>query len=796
MSASSFRRDWLTKPIFRLAQHALPRLSDTEREAIEAGDVWWDADLFTGNPDWKKFLAFAPARLSNEERQFLAGPVEELCGMLDEWKINWQWHDLPPDVWQFLKAKKFFAMIIPKQYGGLGFSHYAHSEVIRKISSRSICGAVTAMVPNSLGPGELLMQFGTTAQRDYWLPRLARGEEIPCFGLTSPEAGSDAASMIDSGVVCRGTYDGREVLGIRLNWHKRYITLGPIATVLGLAFKLHDPDHLLGTQEDIGITLALVPTHLPGVSIGRRHLPAMHVFQNGPNWGHDVFIPLDNVIGGVDQVGKGWKMLMSALAAGRGISLPSLSAAGAAFCAHVTGAYSRIREQFHVPIAKFEAIEERLGRIAATAYLLDAARRMTCAALDDGHHPAVVTAIMKSQATDRMRVAVDDAMDVHGGKGIIEGPLNYLGSLYRGVPIAITVEGANIVTRSLIQFGQGAIRCHPYLLKEMQALEDTDRARGLDAFDQAFWAHVGHSLVNTMRAWGRAWTGGLLAPAPDAGAATKFYRQISRHAAAFALAVDLSLLSLGGGLKRKEMISARFGDILSELYLSSAALKRWNDEGRNDDDLPLLAYCMAASFATITVRFDEIIANFPVRPVAWLLRFLIQPLGVRHRGPSDRVTHRCAEIIVNPCPARDRLTVDLYHPSAAETENGIALLERAFAMTVAVQPIRDRMRAVHIRDVDQALAQRTISADEAAKLKAAADAVAAAIAVNDFAPEELTARGAFHKGDVSSPATSQEALQLTTDRLPPEQVPSLPPPGAPDQVIPLPPPEAPSEAAE
>jgi acyl-CoA dehydrogenase len=774
MSSSSFRRDWITKPIFRLAQHALPRLSDTEREAIEAGDVWWDADLFTGNPDWNKLLAFAPAKLSAEEQEFLAGPVEELCRMLDDWKINWELHDLPPEVWDFLKSREFFAMIIPKTYGGLGFSAYAHSEVIRKLSSRSICGAVTTMVPNSLGPGELLMQFGTEAQRSYWLPRLASGQEIPCFGLTSPEAGSDAASMIDSGVVCRGTFQGRETLGIRLNWHKRYITLGPIATVLGLAFKLSDPDHLIGSRDDIGITLALVPTNLPGISIGRRHLPAMHVFQNGPNWGHDVFIPMDNVIGGVDQVGKGWKMLMSALAAGRGISLPSLSAAGAAFCAHITGAYARIREQFHVPIANFEAIQERLGRIAATAYLLDGARRMTCAALDDGHHPAVVTAIMKSQATDRMRVAVSDAMDVHGGKAIIEGPLNYLGSLYRGVPIAITVEGANIVTRSLIQFGQGAIRCHPYLLKEMQALEDTDRARGLDAFDKVLWAHVGHSLANTFRAWGRAWTGGLFAPAANAGAATRYYRQLSRHAAAFALAVDLSLLTLGGALKRKEMISARFGDILSELYLASAALKRWNDEGRQNDDLALLEYCMQASFAIIETRFDELLANFPVRPVAWLLRFLIQPLGPRRRGPSDRVTDRCADIIANPGAARDRLTVDLYHPAASETENGIALVERAFAMTVAVQPIRDRMHTARVREVDQAVAQRTITADEAGKLKAAADAVAAAIAVNDFAPEELTSRGAANKGELPSQATFHATLQPASSQPPADQLPSHP----------------------
>ncbi|HSZ66030.1 MAG TPA: acyl-CoA dehydrogenase [Xanthobacteraceae bacterium] len=757
MPQSSFRRDWLTKPIFGMARHALPHLSDTEREAIEAGDVWWDADLFTGNPDWNKLLAFAPAKLSEEEQQFLDGPVDELCRMLNDWKINWEWHDLPPEVWDFLKTRKFFAMIIPKQYGGLGFSAYAHSEVIRKLSTRSICAACTAMVPNSLGPGELLLQFGTKAQQDYWLPRLARGEEIPCFGLTSPEAGSDAASMIDSGVVCRGMYDGQEVLGIRLNWHKRYITLGPIATVLGLAFKLHDPDHLIGERDDIGITLALVPTHLPGISIGRRHLPALHVFQNGPNWGHDVFIPMDNVIGGVAQVGKGWKMLMSALAAGRGISLPSLSAAGAAFCANITGAYARIREQFHVSISKFEAVQERLGRIAATAYQLDAARRMTCAALDDGHHPAVVTAIMKSQATDRMRIAVNDAMDVHGGKAIIEGPLNYLGSLYRGVPIAITVEGANIVTRALIQFGQGAIRCHPYLLKEILALEDTDRERGLDAFDQAFWGHVGHSLANAGRAIGRAWTGGLFAPAPDAGAATPFYRQLSRHAAAFALAVDLALLTLGGALKRKEMISARFGDILSELYLASAALKRWNDEGRQEADLPLLEYCVESSFATIEARFDELLGNFPVRPVAWLLRFFIQPFGRRGRGPSDHVTDTCADLITTPSAARDRLTVDLYHPTELDGSNGIALVERAFTMTAEVQPIRDRMHAARVRDIDQAVKQGTITADEAAKLKAVADAVAAAIAVDDFAPEELTGRGAKGtgaKGEASSQATS------------------------------------------
>ena len=748
--SASFRRDYLSKPIFRWAQHVLPSLSATEREAIEAGDVWWDADLFAGNPDWAKLLAVPPATLSKEEQAFLDGPVDELCRMLDDWQINWELRDLPPQVWDFLKAHKFFAMIIPKSYGGLGFSAYAHSEVIRKLSTRSICAAVTAMVPNSLGPGELLHQFGTKAQQDYWLPRLAKAEEIPCFGLTSPEAGSDAASMIDSGVVCRGTWQGREVLGIRLNWHKRYITLGPIATVLGLAFKLRDPDHLIGNRDDIGITVALVPTDLPGVEIGRRHLPAFHVFQNGPTRGRDVFIPIDNVIGGVDQVGKGWKMLMSALAAGRGISLPSLAAAGAAFAAHTSGAYARIREQFHVPIGRFEAIQERLGRMAATAYLLDAARRLTCAGIDNGHKPAVVTAIMNSQAADRLRVVVNDAMDIHGGKAVQEGPLNYLGSLYRALPIGITVEGANIVTRSLIQFGQGAIRSHPYLLREITALEEPDRAKGLAQFDQAFWGHVGHSFANAFRAWGRAWTGGLFAPAPDAGDASGFYKQLGRYASAFALAVDMALLMLGGALKRHEMLSARFGDILSELYLMSAVLKRWQDEGRQQADLPLLAWCMESGFATIEARLDENFANFPNRPVAWMLRFLLLPLGPRRRGPSDRLTDACAELLLAPSATRDRLTVDIFHGTG---DDGLARLERAFELTIATQPLRERLHKAHVRDIDKARQQGLINDVETGELQAAAAAVAAAVAVDDFAAEELSPQRAL--GDVLSQAMSR-----------------------------------------
>ena len=591
------------------------------------------------------------------------------------------------------------------------------------------------MVPNSLGPGELLMRFGTKEQQDRWLPRLADGRDIPCFGLTSPEAGSDAASMIDSGIICKGTFEGQEVLGLRLNWHKRYITLGPVATLLGLAFKAYDPDHLVGPQDELGITVALIPTHLAGVSIGQRHLPSMQVFQNGPNWGKDVFIPLDYIIGGKERLGQGWKMLMTALAAGRGISLPSLSAAGAAYAARTTGAYARIREQFGISISKFEGIEEPLARIAATAYQLDAARRLTCAALNQGHHPAVISGIMKLHATERMRIAIDDAMDVHGGKAVIDGPQNYLGNLYRSVPVGITVEGANILTRNLIVFGQGAIRAHPYLLEEMNALRDDDHARGLDAFDKAFWAHVGHTFTTLFRAWGRSWSFGLFAPAPDAGDATPFFRQLSRYSSAFALCADMALLTLGGALKRKEMLSARFGDVLSELYLLSAALKRWEEEGRQKEDFAALEYCMAAGVRTIENRFAEICANMPNRFVGWLLKFIVQPFGARVVGPSDRVVQACAQLIVEPSTARDRLTPDLSH---VDDDGGRARLEKAFLLVTGTEEIAKRMHAAHLRDPAEAVKKGIITQSEAERLAAAHEAVAKVIEVDDFAPEALS----------------------------------------------------------
>ena len=702
--------------------------------AIEAGDVWWDAALFSGNPDWRQLLATPAARLTQEERAFIDGPVEQLCHMLDDWLIQFDLFDLPQDVWAFIKKNRFFGMIIPKGYGGLGFSAFAHSEVIRKISTRSLAAAVTVMVPNSLGPGELLLHFGTDEQKKYYLPRLVDGREIPCFGLTSPEAGSDAAAMVDYGTVCWAEHQGQRVLGLRLNWSKRYITLCPVATLIGLALKVRDPDRLLGGEEDLGITVILVPADTPGVTAGRRHYPAHQVFQNGPTQGKDVFLPLDHVIGGQPQIGQGWKMLMSALAAGRGISLPSLSAAGAAFCARTTGAYARIREQFGIPIANFEGVEAPLGRIAGTAYLIDAARRLTCAGLDLGHHPAVIAAIMKAHATERMRTAVDDAMDVHAGKAVMDGPHNYLGNLYRSVPVAITVEGANILTRNLMIFGQGAIRCHPYLLAEVNALSDPDRASGLDKFDRAFWAHVSHSLCNLIRAFGRSWTRGGFATAPPQNALRDYYRQLSRYASVLAFLSDAALLVLGGALKRKEMLSARLGDILSELYLLSAVLKRFEDEGRHDADRPLVDWCMTNGLKIIETSIDEFLANFPSRLAAWFMRSVV-PADRRHRlGPSDALMRACAALITQDCETRNRVTAGVF---LGAEQDGAGLLDNAFRLVQEVEPIRHRLREAKIKDWRAPQAANFLKASEQTSLQAAEAAVHKAIMVDDFAASDL-----------------------------------------------------------
>ncbi|MDT8442515.1 MAG: acyl-CoA dehydrogenase, partial [Desulfuromonadales bacterium] len=641
------RLNLLTRPLFGLFQRMLPPLSDTEREALEAGTVGWDGELFSGDPNWQKLLDLPKPTLTDAEQAFLDGPVEELCRMLDDWQIVEFDRDLSPQVWQYLKEQRFFGMIIPPEYGGLGFSALGHSAVIMKIASRSITAAVTAMVPNSLGPAELLLHYGTEAQKDYYLPRLAKGEEIPCFALTGPEAGSDAAAMPDRGVVCKGTFEGQEVVGIRLNWEKRYITLGPVATLLGLAFKLSDPEHLLGDREELGITLALIPTATPGVIIGSRHVPLDMPFMNGPNWGKDVFIPLDWIIGGAERAGQGWRMLMESLGVGRSVSLPALSTGAGKLACRATGAYARIRRQFRIPIGQMEGVEEALARIAGLTYQLEAARSLTCAAVDRGEKPAVLSAIVKYNATERMRQVLNDAMDVQGGSGICLGPRNLLGRPYQAIPIGITVEGANILTRTLIVFGQGAIRSHPYVLKEMQAVGDPDRTAGLRAFDENFFAHVGFTISTGVRTLISGLTGGRLLTVPD-GPNRRILQRLTRLSSAFVLTADTAMLVLGGNLKRKEKLSGRLADILSNLYLASAVVKQFEDHDRPEEEQPLVEWSCAESVRVIETAFAEFFRNFPNRPVAWLLRLVTFPLGIRPAAPADRLGHQVAALLMAP----------------------------------------------------------------------------------------------------------------------------------------------------
>ncbi len=729
----SFRRDYITKPIFNWAKTALPALSETEAEAISSGDVHFEAELFSGKPDWTMLRKMKAPTLTEEEQAFVDGPCRVFCDMLDSWRIDHVTGDLPEEAWDYLRDNGFFGMIIPKEYGGLGFSAYAHSEVVRYISSRSVAGAVTVMVPNSLGPGELILQFGTQEQRDDWLPRLASGKELPAFGLTSEDAGSDASAMVDEGVICKQQWQGKEVLGICLNWAKRYITLSPVCTVLGLAFQLRDPDGLLGDTPDIGITCALVPTDLDGVETGRRHLPSGTMFMNGPTTGKDVFIPLDHIIGGPEYAGKGWMMLMSALAAGRGISLPSLSAAGTALAAHTTGAYARVRKQFNMPIGLFGGVQEPMARIAANAYTIDAGRRLTTAALDEGHKLAVISAIMKYHATTRMRESINDAMDVHSGKAVIDGPLNYLQPHYRAIPIGITVEGANIVTRNLIIFGQGAIRAHPHLLDEMQALQEPDPERSLTDFDKHFWAHVSHSTRTFFRAWWSGWTGRGDVP-DNAGDIAPLYARLSRWSAAFAVTADMAFLTLGGGLKRKEMISARLGDALSEMFLVSAVLKRWEDDGRHEADLPLVQYAAEVSFNRIGRALDETIANFPARWVGWLLRPTLLPRS-RSRGPSDKLAEQCAMILYHSSQTRDRL-VGVLHPG--EPDSGQGLLDTAYRMVIDAEPLTKRLRKLK-QSPEEALKSGALTDAEFAQLQRVDAAVQKVVAVDEYSPEDIAA---------------------------------------------------------
>ena len=685
------RRALMSDPLLGWFRKALPAVSQTEQEALDAGTVWWEGKLFRGRPDWMTLLSFPKPALSAAERAFLDGPVEELCRMCDDWKISYELNDLPPEVWQFIKDKGFLGMIIPEQYGGLGYSALAHSEVVMKLASRNPTACVSVMVPNSLGPAELLLHYGTPEQKSYYLPRLAKGLEMPCFALTGPEAGSDAGGIPDFGIVCRGIHEGKEVLGIRVTWEKRYITLGPVATLLGLAFKLYDPDHLLGGRDDVGITLALIPTKHPGVNIGRRHLPLNASFMNGPNWGKDVFIPLDWVVGGRAYVGQGWRMLMECLAAGRAISLPSSTTGGAKTAVRTTGAYSRIRRQFRVSIGSFEGVEEALARMGGNLYLMEAARVTTAGAVDLGEKPSVSSAIVKYHCTERARQVVNDAMDVHGGKGICLGPNNYLGRGYQQIPIGITVEGANILTRSMIVFGQGALRCHPYLLKEISATQQPDPAAASREFDAAVWAHVSFLISNAARSLWLALTGARLVGVPGAEQTRPHLRRMTRLSAGLAFAGDVAVLLLGGELKRREKISARLGDVLSQLYLASCTVKRWHDDGCPQVDLPFVLWALEDAEHRAQEACFGLFENFPVRPVAWLLRAMLFPWGRSFAPPSDRLGHRVTRLLMEDSPARDRLTAGMF--IQRDEADPVGRLELALQQVAQAEQIEAKIHA-------------------------------------------------------------------------------------------------------
>ena len=748
LNVRPLRKALITRPFMKAYLKLLPSMSQTEKEALDAGTVWWDGELFTGAPRWEKLLAARPPQLSAEEQAFLAGPCEELCRMLDDWNITHERGDMPPQVWQYLKTRGFFAMIIPKKYGGLEFSAYAHSCVLAKIASRSATCSSTVAVPNSLGPGELLNHYGTEEQKNYYLPRLARGEEVPCFALTGPRAGSDAGSIPDTGIVCRGTYQGREVLGLKLNFQKRYITLAPVATVIGLAFRMFDPDKLLSDKADIGITCALIPRDTPGVSIGRRHFPLNIPFQNGPVQGKDVFVPLDCIIGGAKMAGTGWRMLVEQLSVGRCISLPSNATGGAKAAVWATGAYARIRQQFNTPVGRFEGVESVIARMLGLTYTIDAARSVTAGAIDGGEKPSVPSAMLKYHVTEMGRQVANDAMDVHGGKGICLGPKNYLGRGYQVIPIAITVEGANLLTRSLIIFGQGAVRCHPFVLREMNAARNPDRARGVEDFDSALFGHIGFTLSNAARSLVMGLTLARFTTAPVKGPTARYYQHIVRFSASFAFAVDVAMLTLGGYLKKKENLSARLGDVLSCMYLASMVLKHYENRGRRPAELPVVEWACRHLLYRAQEQLHGFLRNFPSRLFAGIMHMLVFPRGLTYTAPSDRLGSDLAAIVMNPTEAREELCRFIY--KAVEPNNPLGLLQQALRLAPQCEAIEKRIRVEGVKtgrvsaldapgQIEQALAAGIISASEAAALLDYDAKVMDIINVDDFAPHELAA---------------------------------------------------------
>ena len=740
------RKAVISRPAMRAYLRLLPNMSDTEREALEAGTVWWDGELFTGNPDWSKLRANPPARLSAEEQAFLDGPCEQLCRMLDDFDITHRRGDLPPAVWEFLKTQGFFAMIIGKQYGGLQFSAYAHSCVLVKLATRSITCASTVAVPNSLGPAELLNHYGTEAQKNHYLPRLAKGIDIPCFALTGPRVGSDAAALPDTGIVCRGQWQGQEVLGLKLNFSKRYITLAPVATVIGLAFRMFDPEKLLGGETDLGITCALIARDTPGVEIGARHFPLNIPFQNGPVRGRDVFVPIDAIIGGPKMAGQGWRMLVEQLSVGRCISLPSNATGGSKSAIFATGAYARIRRQFNMPVGRFEGVEQVIARMVGLTYTMDAARCVTAAAIDAGARPAVPAGILKLHVTEMGRRVANDAMDVQGGKGIMLGPRNYLGRGYQSIPIAITVEGANILTRNLIIFGQGAIRCHPFVLREMNAARNPDRERGVDEFDRALFGHIGFTISNAARAFVMALTFARFESVPNVADTRRYFQHIERFSASFAFATDVAMLTLGGYLKKKESISARLGDVLSAMYLASMVLKQHEDQGSPPEDLPIVEWACREQLYQAQEQLHNVLRNFPNRPMAAFMRLCIFPRGRTYFAPSDRLGRKVADLVQNAGASRDRLCQGVYRE--VQPGNPLGQLQQALELTPQAELIEKKLRVeggktgrISALDlpgqIEQGLALGIINAAEAILLRDYDRQVMDIINVDEFAANEL-----------------------------------------------------------
>lgn len=743
------RKNLITAPLLKFYTKLLPPLSDTERTALESGTVGFEGELFSGKPDWNQLLSLPKPMLTAEEQAFLDGPCEDLCRMTNDWDITHVRADLPPHMWDYLKQQKFFGLNIPKEYGGLGFSALMNHKVIQKLAPSSSVVSSTVGVPNSLGPAELLMHYGTDEQKRYYLPRLADGREVPCFALTGPFAGSDATSIPDYGIVCEGEWNGAKVVGIKLTLNKRYITLAPVATLIGVAFRMYDPNGLLGDKKDIGISLALVPRDTAGLEIGRRHFPLNAPFQNGPIRGKDVFVPLSQLIGGEEYAGQGWRMLMECLSIGRSITLPSTASGGAKMGAIVTGAYARIRKQFGLSVGRFEGVEEALARIAGKAYATSALSEATAAAVARGENPAVPSTISKYHCTEMGREVARDVMDIHGGKGIILGPRNYAGRAWQAAPIAITVEGANIMTRSLMIFGQGAILCHPWVMKEMKATQLEDPKQRLSEFDRSLFGHISYAISNAVRAWWFGFTGSRIGTTPGGEYTRRCYRKLNRYSAALAVMADTSMLLLGGKLKFKESLSGRLGDVLSHLYIASAMLKRYEDQGRPIADHPFLAWAFHDSIHKIELALSGALRNFPIRPVGWLLWAVIFPWGRRAEAPSDRLGHRAAALLMTPCEARDRLADGLFLEAC--DNNPAGRINSYLAKMILAEPVeRKFLKALKNSDIealefpaqlDEGVREGWITADERKQLEELREMTLDTIMVDDFEPWELRSAG-------------------------------------------------------